>query len=190
MNVTLQAALRAALTLGVVTVLSQSALGCSKKHEELTTGPVTTPPSASQAAPAVSAPPGPSDVPGETLYGRLQREAQSRPSIKPSADDIFAAFDKAGSPVPQRKQSLGSTYHAAYCTGGYTSNMALAVNVCEYADDVAAEAGADYAKTVFPNMKNRFVSTNKSTILIIVDQNQDPKTPPLRAKITNTYAGL
>jgi hypothetical protein len=183
MNVTLQAA----LTVGIVTGLLQSTTGCSKKHDELTPG---TGPTASQPAPAVSAPPGPSDVPGETLYGRLQREAQNRPSIKPNADDVFAALDKAGVGVPQRKQSLGSTYHAAYCTGGYTSNMALAVNVCEYANVAAAQAGADYAKTVLPNMTNRFVSTNKSTILMIVDQNQDPKTPPLRAKITSTYAGL
>jgi hypothetical protein len=110
--------------------------------------------------------------PGETLMGELTREASNRPNGKP-ADDVFAALTKAGVVMDARKQSMGATYKAAYCTGGYTSDGALAVNVCEYTTEADATAGRAYAKTMFPNLKTREVWAHKTTTLTIIQQRTD-----------------
>src|SRR5215472_9638305 len=74
------------------------------------------------AAVAVDGGPGPD----RTLFGMLGAEAAARPKLSPGADDVYAALDKAGYAVGDRRQSLGRTYKASYCAGGYTKDMALA----------------------------------------------------------------
>jgi hypothetical protein len=144
-------------------------------------------PAAPKAIPSVD-PNAPS--PGDSLFSRLGHEAASRPKIKPNADDVYAALDKAGVGVPTRKQSLGSTYHATYCTGGYNADASLAVDVCEYADEAAGKAGYDYSKTLFPGMTSRTVVANKATVLVVIDQKSDAATVALRKKVVSAYQAL
>ncbi len=105
--------------------------------------------------------------------GAIVREGQNRPTAKPNADDVFAAMVKAGVAVGERKQSLGSTYKAAYCTGGYTTDGALALSVCEYASEAEATAGRDFAATLFPNLTTRSVRAHKTNTLTVIEQKTD-----------------
>ena len=127
--------------------------------------------------------------PGETLMGLIGREAASRPNVKPDADDVFAAIDKAGVTMGDRKQSVGATYKAAYCTGGYTKDGALAVSVCEYATAADATAGHDYAKTMFPNLNTREVWTHKTNTLTVIQQQTDDAAKATQKKIVDAFNG-
>jgi hypothetical protein len=109
-------------------------------------------------------------IPGEGLGGHFGREAKNRPGLKPNANDIFAALATAGVSLQKQSQSLGSTYKAAYCTGGYSADSLIAVTVCEYANEADANAGRDFSISLFPQMTNRTVVAHKTNTLTIVDQ--------------------
>jgi len=173
-----------------VMLLPYVACGCTKgtAQEAAPAGASTT---ATPAAANATAPAGPAAAsPGDSLFSRLGHEAAHRPGIKPGADDVYAALEKAGAPVPTRKQSLGTTYHAAYCTGGYTADTALAVDVCEYPDETAARAGYEYTRKLFPGMTSRTVAANKATVLVAIEQKSDDATVALRKKVVSTYQAL
>jgi hypothetical protein len=117
------------------------------------------------------------------------REAANRPGVKPTADDVYAALSSAGVAMGERKQSLGATYHAAYCNGGYTQDGALAVNVCEYANDADATAGRDYALTMFPNLATRTVYAHKANTVTVIEQKTDPAAKATAKKIVTAFNG-
>jgi hypothetical protein len=171
--------------------LTLAVTGCTKGNAQepaaLEAG-TTAPAAAAPKATASVDPSAPS--PGDSLFSRLGHEAANRPKIKPNADDVYAALDKAGVGVPSRKPSLGSTYHAAYCTGGYNADASLAVDVCEYADEAAGKAGYDYSKTLFPGMTSRTVVQSKATVLVVIEQKSDPATVALRKKVVSAYQAL
>lgn len=173
-----------------VVLLSHVVSGCTKGNaqEPAPSGASTI--AAPAASTAMASAGAGAASPGDSLFSRLGHEAANRPAIKPGADDVYAALDKAGASVPTRKQSLGTTYHAAYCTGGYTASAALAVDVCEYADEASAKAGYDYTKTLFPGMTNRSVAANKATVLVVIEQKSDDATVALRKKVVSTYQAL
>jgi hypothetical protein len=123
--------------------------------------------------------------PGETLFGRLARDARNRPHIKPNAEDIFSTLERAGAMVPQKEQTMGNTYKASYCIGGYTADRTLAINVCEYIDDDAADAGGKLSKSLFPHMAGREVYNHKATTLTIVRLTPDGAV--LERKLVDAY---
>jgi hypothetical protein len=156
-------------------------------------------PACSRSTPAEPAPPAPTVAvtlqdagprTDQTLFGLLGAEAARRPSLSPSADDVYAALEKAGQAVGDRKQSLGRTYEAAYCTGGYTKDAALAIDVCEYPDDMSAAAGLERARTLFPGMANRSVYGHKATLLTIIEQKAGPAADERAKKIAAVYMSL
>ncbi len=174
-------------------------VACSKKTQEADPPDVGAPaPSASAAAAAPSAapsapePPDPfaTSKPDDTLFGVIAEEGQHRPTIKPNADDVFAALSKAGIKISNLKPSLGRTYKAAYCTGGPTDDMGIAVIVCEYPDDKAAGAGLEAAKKTFPTMTNRTEYTHKSTMLIAVNRKGDAAGDERVKKVVAVYNTL
>ncbi len=109
-------------------------------------------------------------VPGEGLGGRFAREAKNRPGLKPSSDDVFAALETAGVSLPAKKQSMGATYKAAYCAGGYSADSLVAITVCEYTNEAEANAGRDYSISLFPQMTNRTVVAHKTNTLQVIIQ--------------------
>jgi hypothetical protein len=161
-------------------------VGCSKNEESRAqSGAPGSPATAARVAEDSRDP-----RPGETLVGRLAREAENRPQIKPNADDVLARLDAAGARVALRKPNLGATHKAAYCTGGYTGDNALAFTVCEYADESSATAGRDYDKSLFPEMKNREVRRRKATTLAVVQLKDDASTAALQRKAIAGYESL
>jgi hypothetical protein len=181
--------------LGLFALLGSLVCSCSKKETEPTPPAVTassaTASSAAAADAAALASPTAPLGPGETLSGQLAAEAQHRPAIKPNADDVFAAFERAGAPVPRKQQSLGKTYQSPFCEGGYTKDAKLAINVCEYLDASAAAAGLAVAKTTFPGITNRKLWTHKATTVAIIEQVQgDSEVPATEKKLADVYMGL
>jgi hypothetical protein len=168
--------------------------GCSKKApaEPIQAEAGVAAAISAQAAPSASGTPGEAGAPrpDDTLFGVIADEGAHRPIIAPNADAVFAALAKAGTTITDLKPSLGRTYKAAYCTGGPTSDEALAVIVCEYPSDTAAAAGGDEAKRAFPTMVNRKVWTHKSTILIGVNRKGDAATDARVSKLAAVYMTL
>jgi hypothetical protein len=164
---------------------------CTKKDAEPEAArlPSSTPASAPAPAAAPALLPAARDPrPDDTLFGLLATEAQSRPRIQPAADDVFAALEKGGLAVADRKQSLGRTYKAAFCTGGYTKDASLAVSVCEYPDDAAAKAGLDAARALFPGMSNRTVAGHKSTLIIVINEKGDAAADARAKRVIALYS--
>jgi hypothetical protein len=128
--------------------------------------------------------------PDDTLFGLLGVEAMNRPKIEPNADDVYRAFERAGYAVGDRKQSLGRTYQASYCTGGYTKDGSLAIDLCEYPDDAAAIGGLARAKTLFPGMTSRTVVGRKATLLTIINQRGDAAADARAKRVAAVYASL
>jgi hypothetical protein len=190
MKVTLSPALSLALSL----VALASVQGCTKKsaiEPDISEGGTAASASAATAAsakPVQSVDPS-QPQPGDTLPGILVREAANRPKIKPNADDVYAALEKAGVTVPKRQQALGSTYHASYCSDGYTADGLVAVQVCEYTDETAGKAGYEYSKAAFPNMSSRTVWGHKATTLTVIVQKAGPAADALEKKLSAAYLG-
>jgi hypothetical protein len=175
-------------------VLPLAMTSCTKGDPQqpaaLEAGAIAPPPSSPAPAKVTASADPNAPSPGDSLFSRLGHEAANRPKIKPNADDVYAALEKAGSGVPTRKQSLATTYHAAYCTGGYTADASLAVDVCEYADETSAKAAYDYSKSLFPGMTTRTVASNKATVLVVIEQKSDAATVASRKKVVSLYQAM
>lgn len=124
-----------------------------------------------------------------TLADRLVREAQNRPPIQPNADDVLAAFAKAGSGVVLKKQGLGATYKASFCEGGTTGDGSVTVSICEYTDGPAASAGLAALQAIYPAKQARHV-LHKDTVLTTLRLQDGPGAQALESKLLAAYAAL
>src|ERR1019366_1982841 len=195
---------QAALT--VIFVLGSPASAASDKEPSstdsppapLSSAPASSPsshPPASSAAATGSAPSSEAPassfeapaVPLDGLIGRLAREARYLPKVQPTAEEVLATLEKAGESVPTRQQSLGDTYKASYCLGGYTLDGAFALSACEYADAAAATAGRDLSKTILSHVTVRDVWSHKAGTLAIVQLKDDDATTALKKKLVAAF---
>ena len=129
-------------------------------------------------------------VPLDGLIGRLAREARDRPKVQPTAEEVLATLEKAGESVPTRQQSLGDTYKASYCLGGYTLDGAFALSACEYADAAAATAGRDLSKKILSHVTVRDVWSHKAGTLAIVQLKDDDATTALKKKLVAAFLAM
>jgi hypothetical protein len=178
-----------------IACLLSLAPGCGRKDTPADPTAASAAPASSLAVPTSDAAAASIDTtgplaPGETLMGRMAKEANARPAVKPTAEDVFAAFDKLGASVPQKEQTLAATYKAAYCVGGYTADRTLAVNVCEYPSEAAATAGRDLSRSLFPKMPARDVWRQRETTLAIIQQKHDASTTALEKKLVDVFLAL
>jgi hypothetical protein len=124
------------------------------------------------------------------LVGRLAREARGRPSVSPTADEVLAAIEKLGETIPTKQQSLGETYAASYCLGGYTVDGAFAISACEYPDAAKAEAGRTLAKTILAKVTTRDVWAHKADTLSIVQLKADDATTATKKKLVAAFLAM
>lgn len=152
--------------IAIVALVVLASVGCKgkKKPNEAQAGPGSTPPGNAQDA---AVPSGDNGTVGEGLglFERLEAEKQARPAGTPNADTILAALESAGVKVKTRKQFLGSTVLAIYCTGGQTA-AGVAIAVCEYASAEAAARGREHTIARFP-IEGREIWINGRTTLAV-----------------------
>jgi hypothetical protein len=151
--------------------------------------------SAQAAAPAAAPTPAAATTPSAasgiaaTLADRLARETLNRPRIQPNADDILAAFAKAGGAVTTKKQGLAATYKASFCEGGTTGDGSVTVSICEYTDGPAASAGLAALQAIYPAKQARHV-LHKDTVLTTLRLQDGPGAQALESKLLAAYAAL
>jgi len=202
---------RHAVTIGTATlVLSILVAGCddnsNKKADENPATPATSSSATNAASPSAkptgqpipAAPPAPNGAnnpsvdPMATMFGTMATEAKNRPNVHPSADDAFAALDKAGVGVKEPKQSVGKTYKAAYCSHGLTPSKDLSVLLCEYPDAAAAAAGLAESKKLFVGLVTRETMANKTLLLVTIfqDEKHPASTTAAQQKVVSTFKAL
>ena len=150
------------------------AIACSKSKSEPTAD--AAPPGLSQtvAVASIDAAPAPAPAASEInpalpITNRLVIESQNRPAIHPKAEEVFAAFTKAGVTMKPPTQHLASTYAAKYCASEKSPDETILLGVCEFANEADATAGRDLNEKMFKAMENRTVYRNKSSTLAIVE---------------------
>jgi hypothetical protein len=124
------------------------------------------------------------------LMGRLAREAHNRPTVSPTADEVLAVVEKQGETIPTKQQSLGETYDASYCLGGYTVDGAFAISACEYPDAAKAAAGRTLSKTILAKVTTRDVWAHKADTLAIVQLKLDDATTAVKKKLVAAFLAM
>ena len=190
-----------ALTVGSLAFALALTSGCAKqkdKEAQSDAGAQTQTPSpspggsssanalASASAPSATVPAAPF---GLALEGRLSREAASRPTDTPKAEDIFAAIVKSGVPLDDQSQHLASPIGALYCLGG-RSSQGLAMSACEYADAEKAASGKALSVKSFASLQHRDVTINKKTTLTILQSPYDAKSQAAHDKALAAFKAL
>jgi hypothetical protein len=122
-----------------------------------------------------------------SLLGRLQYEAQHRPTTAVNADHVLDVIDQAGLKLERRRQYLGSTVKAAYCIGGTTSD-GVAVSACEYPTPAAAAEGLAYMNGALKNTQLAKREQHASTVLSIA--NHDARSDGLVHEAFNQFSAL
>ncbi len=124
-----------------------------------------------------------------TLSERLLAEAQSRPHVQPNADDVLAAFAKVGGGVSAKKQGLALTYKASFCEGGTTTDGAVTLSICEYADGDSATTGLAALQAIYPAKQARHV-LHKNTVLTTLRLQDGAAAQALESQLVSTYMAL
>jgi hypothetical protein len=184
--------------LAALLLMASVAPGCDKKAPPDAPAVAAASPSAAptQAPSAAPGEPPPASsveapaVPLDGLIGRLALEARFRPKVQPTADEVLAVLDKLGETIPTRQQSLGDTYKANYCLGGYTLDGAFALSACEYADAPAASAGRDLSKKLLAHVTARDVWSHKADTLAIVQLKPDDATTAQKKKLVAAFLAM
>jgi hypothetical protein len=165
-------------------------LACSKKPDAtLAPDAAPTPSAAAPASAETATQAAAAHGIAATLSERLLAESQNRPHITPNADDILAAFAKAGAAIPAKKQGLGATFKASFCEGGTTGEGWVTVSICEYASDDAAKAGLAALQAIYPAKQARHV-LHKSTVLTTLRLQDGIAAETLESKMIETYSAL
>lgn len=177
------------------------ATGCAKKAEPKENeqaqppppaAPASPPPTATNAAIAAPNPPIPNGPVGRailSLEDKMQAEKADRPTDTVKAEDVFAALQKAGIPLNDVKQGVGSVYGAKYCASAKSGEMAF--GVCEYATPELAAKGREDSLKALQVVPNREIKINKKTTLTVRQPpTKTPETEALAKKGFDAFAKL
>jgi len=124
-----------------------------------------------------------------TVSPLLEKEAKARPTGTPKAEDVLSAIEKQGVKLSGKNQALGSIIGAAFCMGADTESM-VGVMVCEYADEAAAQKGAQLAKQIFSLAMPMTVLLKQKTSLSISNLTETAATALEAKKISDAFSSL
>ena len=157
----------------IVCVISGAlfAAGCKAKSEPPAGEPAkasTATVAAANATPpsTLPAPGSPASRPVLTLGDRLEVERDRKVEGTPKAEDVYAAFEKAGLALSEKKQHVARVFGAQYCLGAKGAGD-TAFSVCEYDSPENAATGRETSKKAFEVVPNRELVLNKKTILTV-----------------------
>jgi len=127
----------------------------------------------------------------QSLAAEIAFEAQNRKPGNPSVEQVFALCEKLGAPVPTKTQSIGKTYRASYCVGGFTTDKTVTINVCEYPSEAAATQGVTVSTSKFPTLVDRRqVIAHKGTTLTLFEAEPSAKTKALVKKLGDAFLAM
>lgn len=138
-------------------------------------------------------------LPNMGIPDRFEAEQKARPAnLKPNAEAIFAALEKAGLAVVDKKQHLGQTFGARYCVGARVVNgrdagdlTMLQLSVCEFINAEVAVMSRDYSIEALKMIPNRTVHASKQTTLTVRrEQPLTPENEAAAAKAVEVYGAL
>lgn len=133
-------------------------------------------------------------LPNMSIPERFSVEAAARPAgIKPNVEDVWAALEKAGLTVVEKKQHLGQVFGARYCVGGKAMSGAaklLDISVCEFASEELAKMSRDHSTEALKIIPNRTLYANKQTLLIVREEQKAPENDDALAKAVDAYTKL
>lgn len=117
----------------------------------------------------------------------FQNEAANRPKGTIKVEDALDAFRQAGIELNSVRQHLGRPYGARYCVGAKSGSV-LALSVCEYIDEAAANAGAESSRKVV--LANREIRINQATSLTVRQIEKTPGADALAHELFERFAQL
>ncbi len=120
----------------------------------------------------------------------VERESRPGPNVHPTADEVFAAYDKAGLKMQPAKQHMASEYNAKFCVGDKSPDENVGLSVCEYGNEADATAGQVLSVKMFKEVANRNVYRNKNTTLAIVEIVKNADNDALVKKLVATFQAL
>jgi hypothetical protein len=145
------------------------------------------------ANPSASAPPSGSAVPylppQASIAERFALEAKQRPSGGARADDLYAALERNGMKLVERRQYLASVYRARYCAQAEVEGK-LALGVCEYGSEAEAAEGRKATEQAFGKVPTFRVVANKASTLSIRELAPSPESAEAAKTATTAFMGL
>lgn len=137
-------------------------------------------------------------LPNMSIADRFQVEAAARPpGLKVNVEAVFAALEKAGFVLFEKKQHLGQTFGARYCMGARsvkgkaeTDPTQLYVSVCEFLNPEVAEQSRAYSTEHLKGIPNRTIHTRGQTTLTVRGESDAAETAAALTKALAVYDGL
>jgi len=127
------------------------------------------------AASTPAAPPVDPELLRLPLGERLEREAKSRPAGALRAEEVLTALTRGGIAVEGARQVLASTVGAAYCASAGTPR-GVAIAVCEYPAEEAAQKGLEYSHRAFDRLiPGRRLLLNRKTMLTVTGADDEAR---------------
>jgi hypothetical protein len=137
-------------------------------------------------------------LPNMSIPDRFQLEAAARPpGLKVNVESVFAALEKAGFKLFEKKQHLGQTFGARYCMGARsvkgaaeTDPTQLYLSVCEFINPEVAEMSRVYSTEHLKTIPNRNIHTKQQTTLTVRGESDAPDTTAAMTKALAVYDAL
>ena len=166
-----------------------AASSCAKSSAPKLDGPalVSAPALSAVASEPMRRPTAPPTQNPRDFAAMFQNEAQNRPSGTIKAEDVLEAFREAGVELDSVRQHLGRPYGARYCVGA-KSGTVLALSVCEYVDQAAANVGAEVSRKIV--LANREIRINRATSLTVREIEKTPAADAAANKLFERFAAL
>ncbi len=125
---------------------------------------------------------------GQGLGDVLVFEAQNKNKSDPSTQKVRDAVGKLLT-LSAEQQHLGRPIGATHCLGFHTAEH-LALSICEYADEKAAEAGAEVSRAAFAAISHRTVHVRRSTTITILENPADESSAAAKKKVLDAFEAL
>jgi hypothetical protein len=137
-------------------------------------------------------------LPNMSIPDRFQVEASARPpGLKVNVESVYAALEKAGFVLFEKKQHLGQTFGARYCVGARsvkgtaeTDPTQLYLSVCEFISAEVAESSRVYSTEHLKSIPNRAIHTKQQTTLTVRGDSDAPETAAAMTKALAAYDAL
>lgn len=133
-------------------------------------------------------------LPNMGIADRFQTEERARPKdIKPNVESVYAALEKAGFTIADKKQHLAQTFGARYCVGARAVKgdvTQLQLSVCEFVSNEVAKMSQSYSAEALNQIPNRVIHAKAQTTLTVREEADTPENKSASDKALAAYDAL